>query len=365
MAQKLKKIAQKLGNMGRDGDTIVAHINPREAAILKAMGGSGSINPKTGLIEFRVGGGGASSNSDGQGNAGGRGGSAGSNSAGGRSGSASSSSGGSHVGGNGLGGALGSVANAIGGIANAAAAAGRVGSAIGRGMSNPSDKGGQRATAQDARNATAAREATHANSQAGFFANPLDQINDIIADPVAAIGEYAMPSARGPGAILGTMMGPLGPIANAFGSLADYARAHGMNVTDANRTNSEQSYGDDSRYNLRPATRPTQPPAAEYARPGQVDMPGILGFDPAMTNLMRRSVIATYGTQGTDGAYRRPDTMNYYGNLLQRDLINDRGGVNSSENVLPVERQYLEKIFGYNPQIAIPDLLRALATRRA
>jgi hypothetical protein len=34
------------------GDTMVAHINPQEAQMLKAMGGSGTINPTTGLPEF-------------------------------------------------------------------------------------------------------------------------------------------------------------------------------------------------------------------------------------------------------------------------------------------------------------------------
>jgi len=37
---------------GRYGDTILAHINPEEAALLKSLGGSGTINPTTGLPEF-------------------------------------------------------------------------------------------------------------------------------------------------------------------------------------------------------------------------------------------------------------------------------------------------------------------------
>jgi hypothetical protein len=37
---------------GRHGDTMLAHINPQEAEMLKAMGGSGTINPQTGLPEF-------------------------------------------------------------------------------------------------------------------------------------------------------------------------------------------------------------------------------------------------------------------------------------------------------------------------
>lgn len=47
-----KKMLKKAEKMGRNGDTILAHINKAEAAYLKRMGGSGKINPKTGLREF-------------------------------------------------------------------------------------------------------------------------------------------------------------------------------------------------------------------------------------------------------------------------------------------------------------------------
>lgn len=48
----LHQLAQKLAAQGRGGDTMLAHINPEEAALLKARGGSGTINPRTGLPEF-------------------------------------------------------------------------------------------------------------------------------------------------------------------------------------------------------------------------------------------------------------------------------------------------------------------------
>lgn len=41
-----------LAQMGRNGDTMLAHINPIEARMLLRNGGSGSINPATGLPEF-------------------------------------------------------------------------------------------------------------------------------------------------------------------------------------------------------------------------------------------------------------------------------------------------------------------------
>jgi hypothetical protein len=49
---KINPILEKARKSGRNGDTILAHINPLEAIMLKKAGGSGTINPKTGLPEF-------------------------------------------------------------------------------------------------------------------------------------------------------------------------------------------------------------------------------------------------------------------------------------------------------------------------
>ena len=50
-------LAKDLGKLGREGDTELAHVNTWEANLLKAHGGSGTINPVTGLREFKGGGG--------------------------------------------------------------------------------------------------------------------------------------------------------------------------------------------------------------------------------------------------------------------------------------------------------------------
>jgi len=50
----MKPIAKYMASLGRNGDTILAHINPEEARLLKAFGGSGTINPQTGLPEFFI-----------------------------------------------------------------------------------------------------------------------------------------------------------------------------------------------------------------------------------------------------------------------------------------------------------------------
>ena len=48
----LADAARAVAAAGRNGDTMLAHINKTEAGILKGLGGSGTINPKTGLPEF-------------------------------------------------------------------------------------------------------------------------------------------------------------------------------------------------------------------------------------------------------------------------------------------------------------------------
>jgi hypothetical protein len=53
----LKVAARQLAAQGRGGDSMLAHINPREAEMLQRMGGAGTINPHTGLHEYKKGGG--------------------------------------------------------------------------------------------------------------------------------------------------------------------------------------------------------------------------------------------------------------------------------------------------------------------
>jgi len=57
---EIKHALRIVAAMGRGTDSILAHINPREAALLKKLGGSGKRNPHTGLIEFDDGDGGES-----------------------------------------------------------------------------------------------------------------------------------------------------------------------------------------------------------------------------------------------------------------------------------------------------------------
>jgi len=49
---KKNPILEQTRKKGRHGDTVLAHINPKEAKLLKDIGGSGTRNPKTGLPEY-------------------------------------------------------------------------------------------------------------------------------------------------------------------------------------------------------------------------------------------------------------------------------------------------------------------------
>jgi hypothetical protein len=48
-----RELAEMLRQMGRGRDTVLAHITPEEAQMLMDAGGSGDINPNTGLPEFQ------------------------------------------------------------------------------------------------------------------------------------------------------------------------------------------------------------------------------------------------------------------------------------------------------------------------
>lgn len=56
----LKRLYKDIAAEGRMGDTQLAHINDYEAGLLKSVGGSGTINPATGLVEYGGGKGGGS-----------------------------------------------------------------------------------------------------------------------------------------------------------------------------------------------------------------------------------------------------------------------------------------------------------------
>ena len=62
----LKRLLKDVAKKGRDGDVHLAHINKFEDKLLKTVGGEGSINPDTGLLQYKGGGGGGQSTTNNQ-----------------------------------------------------------------------------------------------------------------------------------------------------------------------------------------------------------------------------------------------------------------------------------------------------------
>ena len=52
LARAIVKAMKTIEGDGRFGDSELAHVNPEEKAMLKARGGAGTRNPKTGMPEF-------------------------------------------------------------------------------------------------------------------------------------------------------------------------------------------------------------------------------------------------------------------------------------------------------------------------
>lgn len=69
-----------------------------------------------------------------------------------------------------------------------------------------------------------------------------------------------------------------------------------------------------------------------------------------MTDLQRRTAIATRATSGESSAYRDPKTEEYYRNLALYSLTGPDGKPVQNAQVLPVERQYLTQVLGLEPR---------------
>ncbi len=55
IGETMRKSVQRVAHAGKGGDTRLAHVNPAEERMLKASGGSGKINKRTGLKSFEGG----------------------------------------------------------------------------------------------------------------------------------------------------------------------------------------------------------------------------------------------------------------------------------------------------------------------
>lgn len=97
--------------------------------------------------------------------------------------------------------------------------------------------------------------------------------------------------------------------------------------------------------------------------PKAASLPSSLSGFNGLDSLQQGTGIAT---QGVYGGGTSGDESNYFTNLLQRQLIDDKGGYNDyGSNVNPTEESYLHNNLGLQFDPNTPSLLQAIANKQA
>jgi hypothetical protein len=288
-----------LANQGRYGDTEIAPLTPREMEILKSLGGSGTINPRTGLREYF-------------------------------NGSAD------------LGSPTGDTGGAMGdstGRSESGSPAGDTGGFMGdmtsgysAPESDPSALGGY----------TGMGFAPTGSGSLGAGTGNISgsMLGDYLSSPAAVVG-----------AIGGT---PLGALAFGMERANQAARAAGYSVQDpiSERSAFEAGFPGNFGSGLgemrNEAFVPVANPTPRYLRGGEMAPPQEISsfIGPGMSDIQQRALISTYGTQGVNSAFRTDPVRRYYANLLSRGLISDAGAPVQNPYVLPIEQQYASSVLG-------------------
>lgn len=309
-------IRSDLEMQGRYGDTELAHVNPMEKALLKALGGAGTINPATGLTEFFDMGDAAAA------------------AAAGDFGGAATDTAGTA---GGVGGGATSDNSATGGLGDLGnlgieAARGNFGAA-GLGAVAPAAGFGSPSEGPSSGGLAGLIDKTLTAQKPGLFA-PTSRLAYEAMDLIGGTLGRSMNDAWGGNAapresqFSGGQMGANGPS-------SDYA-SQAM------------------------ATQPVAAPAPAYMRPQAQETPSNLGLQ-GLSDLQKRTMMATYGTQGAQSQYRTPEAMRAYGNLIARALIGDNNQVTGNETgTLPIEDQYLRQVFGVQKPNSAAALLEAI-----
>ena len=87
----------------------------------------------------------------------------------------------------------------------------------------------------------------------------------------------------------------------------------------------------------------------------QAPQPAGISFGSGASNVQKRSQFATQAVAGNTGLYRTPEAQQYYKSII-------RSLASPTDQLLPVERQFGQEVFGLNPQgLNMQSYLDALA----
>lgn len=279
---------EMLRSKGRNGDTELAHVNPREKAILKALGGAGSRNPRTGLREYYtdadVGGDPSGGNAP-------------------------------DVGGGPIGG--GSPANDT--------------ATYGEGVGVTSVEGYGPTTPQ--------------GSQIGLSGGDYS-----LGERASALLDRTVmnPDAIPFGGLIGQVVGRSMSAMNRAAREAGYDVQDPISERAAFEAGFPGNRAGGDGLAMALGAVPVSAPTPRYLRGGEMAAPQEISsfIGPGMTDLQQRALISTYGTQGVNSAFRTDPVRRYYANLLSRGLISDRGTPVQNPYVLPIEQQYASMVLG-------------------
>ena len=334
-AMKLAEALEVIRSHGRGKDTEVAHVMPREKALLRALGGKGTRNPKTGLLEFEVAGGG--------------------DDAGGGNDS-------------GVGGGEGGQAGDFGG------GYGDFGSANERDMVGfdqpaPNDMMSGSDITRDALPAPSYTDEVDRIMSELAPQAPVEtprSFNAMGPEELGMPGFGAIPASPPPQPGLGEQASnALGGFFNSLNTVPPAYTTPGLMVRGA------EAIGNALASTFGPGTAPavdysysTGPEglnelATSFAAPAPVVGPQYFAptvgaipaeistfIGPGMTNLQQRAAIGTLGTQGVNSAFRTDPVRRYYASLLAQELVPNRNQLNEAAYLLPIEQQYLSGIIG-------------------
>ena len=362
----MKQLHRALRRLGRRGDTELAHVTKGEMALLEALGGSGTRNPKSGLREFFEddgGGGGPGPSDSGSGQDGGSGQDSGmgmdstqSSDPGLDSGDYTSDDDPSNFEG-GTGGLLGGEGQdlGVGGPGTPVYDSGLQGPGSVPSPGTPDRAlgglpgGTERGFFDSLFSMDKVRENLDPRTQRGLF-NAMTALAPSQFS-LGARGMYELAQA------LGTNIGR--PVNEMFGGSAlaqDFSFGNGNRFGDSGFGDAfsgiDMGPSEASRdfagalIGATPVSNPV--PQSIYGKMSSDEVPGeLLGlFGPGMDDLQKRAMISTYGTQGSNSLFRADPVKRYYARLLNNAIVDQGGNPVQDPYTLPIEHLYWQGILG-------------------
>lgn len=301
-----------LRKQGRYGDTELAHVNPREKALLKALGGAGSRNPRTGLREYYDEGGGMSSEG------------AGAPSSTGMSGES-----------------VGEGTNDLGlGDDSVMSGSDMENQALNLGLAPPTvaspvEDRGPIGRALD----SVFGLGPDSRPMGGAFTDPNNPYDFTLMDAFSPTSTAMRGLAYGIGRGLTALGVPEGPTGSPISNMAAF---------EGGPSGMPGNLGTGLGEMRNEAFVPVANPTPRYLRGGEMAPPQEISsfIGPGMSDIQQRALISTYGTQGVNSAFRTDPVRRYYANLLSRGLISDAGAPVQNPYVLPIEQQYASSVLG-------------------